>query len=152
MYEVVQPNIVTHQGTLLESCVHQGVVIARVTTSAIRDRQASMLGEALSELVREHHGRLAIDCSNVRDFTCAWINQLLGLTRMCRERNWDCVVFGLKGPARDILRSTRLDRQMTLCSGRGEALAKLGIEQPSNWEALFAGEEPAIENNQRNAA
>ena len=152
MYEVVQPNIVTHQGTLLESCVHQGVVIARVTTSAIRDRQSELLGDSLRDLAREHHGRLAIDCSNVRDFTCSWINQLLNLTRLCREMEWDCVVFGLKGPARDILRSTRLDRQMSLCSGRGEALAKLGVEQPSNWEALFAGEGSGPESNERHAA
>jgi anti-anti-sigma regulatory factor len=137
MYDVVQPHVVSPEGTLLESAVHQGVTIAKVSIAAIKDRQAAVLQEALMTLVADRHGRLALDCSNLKTFTCAWINALLNVTKACRAADWDLAIFGLTGPARDILRATQLDRRMTICVTRAAALEALGIEQPSNWELLF---------------
>lgn len=138
MYEVVQSHGDCQQGTLLESTVHQGVAVARVTISSIKDGEAAVLYKHLHKLAKHQAGRLVLDCSAVTGFTCSWINSLLKITKMCRNQGWDLAIFGLTGPARDILRTTQLDRQMTVCVDRGQALTVLGIEQPSAWSTLFA--------------
>ncbi len=138
MYEVVQSHSDCQQGTLLESTVHQGVAVARVTIASIKDGEAAVLYKHLHKLAKQHAGRLVLDCSMVTGFTCSWINSLLKVTKMCRGQGWDLAIFGLTGPARDILRTTQLDRQMTVCADRAQALTVMGIEQPSAWDALFA--------------
>ena len=137
MYEVVRSHLDCQHGTLLESSVYQGVTIARITAATINDSHAAELEEHLLALAHERHGRLALDCSGLKNFTCAWIRSLLEVTKLCRALNWDFAVFGLKGPARDILRATHLDRRITISRSRTEALDMLGIEKPSSWEGLF---------------
>ena len=138
MYELVQAHVVSPHGALLESSVHQGVTVARISIASMKDRQAAALQAALLSLAADRHGRLALDCSLLKDFTCAWINAILEVTKVCRSAGWDLAIFGLTGPARDILRATRLDRRMTLCLTRAAALSSLGVEQPSSWEHLFS--------------
>lgn len=139
MYEVVPAGQINEVDSLLGSEIHQGVLIAHVQVASIKDRQASILRQSLLALAKERHGRLALDLSNVQDFTCAWINVMLEVTRACRKEDWDLAIFGLKGAARDILQATHLDRKMTFCSDRTEALGKLGIEQPTAWERIVRG-------------
>jgi anti-anti-sigma regulatory factor len=116
--------------------IHQGVLVAHISVACIKDKQAGLLRQSLLAMVKERRGRLALDLSNVTDFTCSWINVMLEVTRACRRENWDFAIFGLRGTARAILRATHLDRKMTVCSCRDEALGKLGIDQPTMWERL----------------
>lgn len=139
MYEVVTAGPVNQVDGLLSSEIHQGVLIAHVSIACIKDKQAALLRQSLLALVKERRGRVSLDLSNVKDFTCAWINVMLEVTRACRKENWDLAIFGLRGTARDILRATHLDRKMTICSGRQEAMEKLGIEGPTIWERLLGG-------------
>lgn len=133
---------------LVWSEVHQGVTIAHISIASIKDKQAALLRQSLIALVKERRGRVALDLSSVTDFTCAWINVMLELTRACRRDNWDLAIYGLHGPTRGILRATHLDRKMTICPNRDEALGKLGIEQPTMWERLIGGARPPQPNAQ----
>ncbi len=146
MYEVVNASTMTPGDALVWSEVHQGVTIAHISIASIKDKQAALLRQSLIALAKERRGRLALDLSSVSDFTCAWINVMLELTRACRRDNWDLAIYGLHGPTRSILKATHLDRKMTICPNREEALGKLGIQQPTIWERFvvgFKGEEPS---------
>jgi anti-anti-sigma regulatory factor len=139
MYQVVTAGPLNQADTLLATEIHQGVLIAHVNVACIKDKQAAILRQSLLAVVKERRGRVALDLSSVKDFTCAWINVMLEVTRVCRKENWDLAIFGLKGAARDILRATHLDRKMTICFDRAEALGKLDIEPPTAWERLVRG-------------
>lgn len=137
MYELVTAPTAGPCDTLIRSEIHQGVQVVQITIASIKDKQAGLLRQALLSMVKERRGRVALDLSSVKDFTCAWINVMLEVTRACRRENWDLAIFGLKGTARDILRATHLDRKMTICWSRDDALGKLGIDQPTMWERLM---------------
>lgn len=136
MYELVTASLASPCDSLIRTEIHQGVLVAHISIASIKDKQASLLRQSLLTLAKERRGRLALDLSSVNDFTCAWINVMLEVTRACRRENWDLAIFGLKGNARDILRATHLDRKMTICITRDDALGKLGIDQPTMWERL----------------
>ena len=138
MYEVVQSHFDCQQGTLLESTVYKGVTVARVTSASVKDGESIVIYKHLHKLAKHQAGRLALDCSALTGFTCSWINSLLKVTKMCRNQGWDLAIYGLTGPARDILRTTQLDRQLTVCDDRDQALAVLGIEPPSPWQIFAA--------------
>lgn len=114
------------------------IAVLNVTCPAIRERQAQVLGRYLSELTGHTGGRIVLEVGGVGSFSCAWINELLSVTRRCRAMGGDLVLLGM--PLRDwrVLETTGLSRHLTLTRSRTDALSRLGAGEVAPWRLAVA--------------
>jgi len=114
------------------------VAVVNITCPAIRERQAEVLGRYLSDLCAQVEGRLILELSGVGSFACAWINELLRVTRRCRSMGGQLVLTGM--PLRDVrvLESTGLAKHLCLAKSRADALSHLGESSVAPWRLAVA--------------
>lgn len=114
------------------------VAVVSLTCPAIREHQAQVLGRYLQELCEEVTGRVVLEVTGVAQFSCAWINTLLSLTRRCRALGGTMVVLGMAPKDEQVLRSTGLDKHLFLRSSRSAALAEFGAPSLAPWRLAVA--------------
>jgi anti-anti-sigma regulatory factor len=114
------------------------VAVVTLMCPSVRERQAAVLGRYLGDLCDQVQGRVILEVAGVGSFTCAWINELLAITRRCRAFGGNLVLIGL--PERDerVLRSTGLLKHLTLARGRPEALNEFGDQPVAPWRLAVA--------------
>lgn len=125
-------------GSLLSVRRDGDVALVTIMCQSIMDRQAAILTPALLEIAKRHDGRLAIDLAEVADFSCAWINSLLALSKACDELSGKLVVFSLGRHVRDIMRATRLDKRLCVERDRRAAFKALGMSVTPGWQLALA--------------
>jgi anti-anti-sigma factor len=112
------------------------VAVASVELRSVRERQASILRQRLSELCGQSGGRLAVGFTDVQDMTTACINALIEVSAECRGAGGQLVVFGLASPLRKLFASTGLDRVLTVAPDAAAALRVFAPEPRPRW-SLF---------------
>ncbi len=115
--------------TLGESIVtfsmRSGVGEAVVAGDCARDRDMASLSRQLADMARRADGRLVLDAGSLRPFTCSWINTLLDLDQRCRTMGGQLVIAGLSDDARDMIKSTGLEKRLRLVPSRAEGIRLL---------------------------
>ncbi len=112
--------------------------VVSLCCTKIEESQCDGLHSYLLGLARNSGGRLALELAGVRNFSCAWINAMMELTRECRALGGQLVLFGLRTEHRTILERTGLARQMTVASSRTRALELLGSATIAPWRLAVA--------------
>lgn len=122
------------------------VGVVTLVCPALRERQAALLANYLSDLADRLRGRLVLEVSGVRSFSCAWINTMIQLSRRCVERGGDLKIVGLAAPARKLLNRTGLLDHLHLERSQVAALKNLGAPVLDPWRltvAKWLGVQPA---------
>lgn len=108
-------------GLLAVSSRPQGC-IAHILCPTVRERQAALLLDAFEQLAVRSAGRLAVSLHDVESITAAGLNALIRTAHTCHQLDGRLVVFGLRRSLRRLLRTTRLNRQLTVARDAAEAL------------------------------
>ncbi|MBS0187306.1 MAG: STAS domain-containing protein [Planctomycetes bacterium] len=90
----------------------------------LREAHAAQLGPELIALARLTGGRLALDMTQVTDFSCAWINAMITASRHCEQFGGKLAIMSLCPRLEKLLRDTGLDRQLYLAGSVKEALQR----------------------------
>ena len=112
--------------------------VVSLCCSKIEESQCNGLHSYLLGLARNSGGRLALELAGVRNFSCAWINAMMELTRECRALGGQLVLFGLRTEHQTILERTGLVRQLVVASSRTRALELLGSATIAPWRLAIA--------------
>jgi anti-anti-sigma factor len=110
-----------------------GAVVATVSCAFLKERQAEVLKGYLADLVERHGGRVILDVGGIGQFSCAWINVLIGLTDRSREVGGEFMVVGFTREAKSMLRSTGLVKHLHLEPNTHAALRLMGQSSISPW-------------------
>lgn len=98
--------------------------VVTFTTPSLREAHAAQLGPELISLARLTGGRLALDMSQVTDFSCAWINAMIAAARQCEQFGGKLAIMALSPKLEGLLRETGLHRQLYLAGSVKEALQR----------------------------
>jgi len=93
-------------------------------TPHLREAHAAQLGPELIALARLTGGRLALDMTQVTDFSCAWINAMLAASQHCEQFGGRLAIMSLNPRLENLLRETGLHRQLYLAGSVKEALQR----------------------------
>lgn len=93
-------------------------------TPHLREAHAAQLGPELIALARLTGGRLALDMTQVTDFSCAWINAMLAASQHCEQFGGRLAIMSLSPRLESLLRETGLHRQLYLAGSVKEALQR----------------------------
>jgi anti-anti-sigma factor len=105
-------------------------LLAQVDCTVLREPQADRVVRELEPLVRRFRGRIALRVSGVVNFSCAWINALVHLSRACAQQGGRLVIFGGHRAFTELIRNTGLDRNLRLASTQDNAMRLLGEPAP----------------------
>lgn len=121
----------THHGPLIEVRSVFPIAVVGVMCPAVRERQAMLLSDELSDAARRAGWLLAVSFERVEHLTSACLNMLVDLHTRCRHNAGSLVVFGLPGEVRQILKVTRLDACIQVASDADHAREILMGSGPS---------------------
>ncbi|MFZ4575705.1 MAG: STAS domain-containing protein [Phycisphaerales bacterium] len=127
-----------HPQALCNTVSRSGVAVVNLVARSLRERQAFILQPHLNQVCDEYDGRLVIDASRVEQFTCAWVNCLITLSRRCRTLGGDLIIAGVPRYARDLFESTGLDKHLHLATTPEHAFAEFGLPSVSPWRLAVA--------------
>lgn len=114
------------------------IAVLGITCPALLDDQAAALAPSMRDIALQSGGRMLIDLAGVGRFSCAWINALIELTRTCRNMGGELIVVNVQSKAKQLLRSSELDRHLHLGSSRAAAFQALGHSVVAPWRLAIA--------------
>ena len=102
-----------------------GVVVARITTPTVSERESGGLLFDLSALAQSHGGRIVLDLTEVLMVTSAGLGMFIGLRKACAAAGpRGAVVLLNAGPdIKTLLEITRLQKLFPLAGGVDAAVA-----------------------------
>lgn len=124
--------------SLLAVVNRHNVAIARLTCRVVRERQAQSLELELRKLCDDYEGRVILDVSTAPQFTCAWINTMILLTRKCRAMGGEFFVTGFERPTLGLFRSTGIDTHLHVVTSIEQAMGAFGMPHLSGWRLALA--------------
>ena len=92
-----------------------------VNEASLRETHAEQLTPELVSLARLSGGRLVLDLSKVRDFSCAWINTMITASGQCARVGGKMCVSGLSRELHTFLKDTGLHRTLQIAPTLREA-------------------------------
>lgn len=95
--------------------------VVTVNEASLRETHAEQLTPELVSLARLSGGRLVLDLSKVRDFSCAWINSMITASGQCARVGGKMCVCGLSKELHAFLKDTGLHRTLQIAPGLREA-------------------------------
>ncbi len=119
--------------------VYGSVGVACLQVSVIRDHHAELLAKRLLASATVVDGRIVIDLSSVRSYTCAWLNTLVGLRSDCAALGGRLVVVGIDREGRRLLRETGLSRRLEQAQDWRQGVELVVTEPRQSWRRLIAG-------------
>lgn len=127
------------QDTVLSFSRQGDAAVVTLACPAVREWQASVLSTYLNDVVERNRGRtVVVDVAGIGQFSCAWINTLIGLTERVARMGGQLVVVGLSRESRRLLKSTGLVRRLHLAGSTSEALAMTGDGAIAPWRMAVA--------------
>lgn len=131
------------------------VGVVTLVCPALRERQASLLTNYLADLADRLRGKLVLEVSGVRSFSCAWINAMIELSRRCVGHGGELMIVGLSAPARKLMNRTGLLAHLRVERSQAVALRLLGAPVLDPWRltvARWLGVQVATESPRARAA
>ncbi|GJQ29487.1 MAG: hypothetical protein HBSAPP03_13710 [Phycisphaerae bacterium] len=107
--------------------------IISITAPAILESQATVLGRYLRQLASEVQGQVVLEVAGVGKFNCAWINAMIEVSRFCSNLGGKLFVLGMPKREEGLLRSTGLDRHLTLIASRSAAMRHFKASSETPW-------------------
>jgi anti-anti-sigma factor len=95
--------------------------VAVIGLPSVRERQAMLMRESLSDIAKRYEGRLLIGLTEVTSLSAAAIADLVMLSGACRRMGGKLVLFGVSRHILDSIRSAGLHRSLDIASDRAEA-------------------------------
>lgn len=107
--------------------------IISITTPSIQEPQAKVLGKYLRQLSGEVSGQVVLEVAGIGKFNCAWINAMIEVSRFCESLGGKLFVLGLPKREEGLLRTTGLDRHLTLVATRSAAMRQFKANSETPW-------------------
>lgn len=95
--------------------------VVSVNEPSLRETHAEQLTPELVSLARLSGGKLVLDLSKVRDFSCAWINAMITASGHCARLGGRMCVCGLSRELQAFLKDTGLHRTLQIAPGLRQA-------------------------------
>jgi anti-anti-sigma regulatory factor len=116
----------------------EGVTVVTVAEASLREHTSAAVGNRLLEVAHLCRGRMIVRLDLVRDFSTAWINEMLRLSSHCEGLGGRLVISGLRANVYHLLKSTGLSKKLTIVNSEDEARRALGLAAPTVLESFFA--------------
>jgi hypothetical protein len=115
----LSPETIADQSILFD---HQGgLCVATLAEPILRDHLAPIVGNRLLELAHQSRGNLVVKHDLVREFSSAWINEMLRLTAHCDGLGGLAVMASINPNGVRILTSTGISRRLHLADHEAAA-------------------------------
>lgn len=95
--------------------------IVTLREPSLRETHAEQLQPELISLARLTAGKLVLDLSQVRDFSCAWINTMIAIGGQCSRVGGRLCICGLSKELHAFLKDTGLHRTLQIAPTLREA-------------------------------
>jgi anti-anti-sigma factor len=105
---------------------------------AVREWQANVLSNYLTEVVELNRGRVVLDIKGITQFTCAWLNSLISLSDRCKELGGIMIVVGMSRQGQRLMRDSGLTKRLQLAGSGEEALSAMGASNIAPWRRAVA--------------
>lgn len=95
--------------------------IVTLREPSLRETHAELLQPELISLARLTAGKMVLDLSQVRDFSCAWINTMIATAGQCSRMGGRLCICGLSKELHAFLKDTGLHRTLQIAPTLREA-------------------------------
>jgi anti-anti-sigma factor len=131
--------------SIVSFSMRSGVGEAVVAGDALQDREVPVIMRQLVDMAKRSDGRLVLDATSLRPFSCTWINALIELDQRCRAMGGQLAISGLGCEASDLIRSTGLEKRLRLVVSRADGIKILrqGQARSTLFDRLFGREQAA---------
>ena len=119
MSQVITPEVLAEQSVILDHA--DGISVATLAEPSLRDYLAPIVGNRLLEAAHRAGGNMIVKHDLVREFSSAWINELLRLTTHCSGLGGWLVVSGLHPAGLEVLQATGLSKRLHLAANESQA-------------------------------
>lgn len=113
-------------------------MVIKLMCPSVRERQSSVLMEQLRETVTKAKGRIVLELSEVQSCTCAGINAMMELSKLCRAEGGELLLVRVPESLRKLLILTGLTRQLTIVSQPSKVREVLGQAAVEPWKLAVA--------------
>jgi len=119
MTQPQSPEALAEQSILVDKV--DGISVVTLAEPSLREHLASIVGNRLLETAHHCGGMMILKHDLVREFSSAWINELLGLTVHCSGLGGHLICTGMNPNGIQILRTTGLDKRLNLADHEASA-------------------------------
>lgn len=108
--------------SVLEVGMVRPFAMVKVRPETLREHQASLLRDELSEVVDQSCGRVLMRFSTGAELCATCLNELIHESRRCEALGGCMLVVGLSRPMRRMLKTTGLDQYLHLSKDTAQAM------------------------------
>jgi anti-anti-sigma factor len=113
--------------------------VVTLACPTVREWQSSVLANYLTDVIDRNRGRAVIvDMAGIQQFSCAWLNTLIGLTERATKMGGSLMVVGFSRDTRRLMKSTGVLRRLQIHGSMSQALAASGATEVSPWRKAVA--------------
>jgi anti-anti-sigma factor len=127
----------TSEDALIRVWLSGQAVVACIGCVSIREHQAVVIRDALTELASQHEGRLVVGLTEVCSMSAQCLADLATIRRLCESMGGKLVLFGLSDDVSRIVRSSGASRTFHIAQNIAEAIALIEREEPAGFIARF---------------
>lgn len=113
--------VVTGDGLITVSALN-GVALAFLGMTQIRERQSDIIQDKLGEVADRARGRLAVSLAQVATLTSSGINAFVAVHARCAKHGGHLALFALMPDIRAMISITKLDRALIIADNVQEAV------------------------------
>jgi anti-anti-sigma factor len=113
--------------------------VVTLACPAVREWQSSVLSSYLADVIDRNRGRaVVVDMTGIQQFSCAWLNTLIGLTERATQMGGSLMVVGFSRDTRRLMKSTGVLRRLQVFGSVSEALASSRATDIAPWRVAVA--------------
>jgi anti-anti-sigma factor len=114
-----------------ETCISGEVIVLRCLGRLVIGEEITAFRDEIKKLLSERH-RIVLDLSDIEHIDSVGLAGLVGLFTWASSEKREIRLVYTGGPVTDLLRRTRLDKVLKVCTSEQEAIASFsGTEAPS---------------------
>jgi anti-anti-sigma regulatory factor len=115
-----------------------GISVITLAEPSLREHLAAIVGNRLLETAHHCGGMMILKHDLVREFSSAWINELLRLTVHCSGLGGHLIATGLNPNGIQILRTTGLDKRLNLADHEAAAREMFALRSSDDGASVLA--------------
>ncbi len=122
--------VVSEDGLITVSSM-QGVAIVFLGMSQVRERQAELIQDKLSEIADKARGKMAVSMASVATLTSSGINAFVTVHTRCAKLGGHLALFAMRDDLARMIKIAKLDRALVLADNAQDAVKSFTAQKKS---------------------
>ncbi len=99
--------------------------MCKITCTAIGQREAGVIQDALKPVLGSAKGRIVLDMAAVNILGSMGLGMLVSVTRDCKAAGGQLAIFGLRRDLLELVKITKLDQFLSIATDEAAAIKKV---------------------------